>query len=160
MKAYFDYDTLIKKTNDEIKKQKILKYDDEDIDDDYELTNINTKHNKLDDYTKYKNIKIDDLAKNKLSNKISSDINKIDKTDYARSLRNKDKSDRATVEQVLDSRTSMILYKLVNKGILTKFMGCISTGKEANVYYATGEQNKELADHAVAITGGNIYFNF
>lgn len=48
----------------------------------------------------------------------------------------KDKCDRATVEQVLDPRTRMILFKLINRGIVDEINGCISTGKEANVYHA------------------------
>ncbi|KAJ3212470.1 protein kinase rio1 [Entophlyctis luteolus] len=50
---------------------------------------------------------------------------------------NKDKSDRATVEQVLDPRTRIILFKLLNNQTLAAVNGCISTGKEANVYHAT-----------------------
>ena len=53
-------------------------------------------------------------------------------------VRNKDKSDRATAEQVLDPRTRMILFKLLSRGSIKEIHGCISTGKEANVYYATG----------------------
>jgi len=49
----------------------------------------------------------------------------------------KDKSDRATVEQVMDPRTRMILFKLLNRGFITAINGCISTGKEANVYHCT-----------------------
>ncbi|KAI6660239.1 Serine/threonine-protein kinase RIO1-like [Oopsacas minuta] len=56
-----------------------------------------------------------------------------------RIVKKKDKSDRATIEQVLDPRTRIILFKLLNKGYLTEINGCISTGKEANVYHATGE---------------------
>uniref|UniRef100_A0A8C9E549 Serine/threonine-protein kinase RIO1 n=1 Tax=Phocoena sinus TaxID=42100 RepID=A0A8C9E549_PHOSS len=48
----------------------------------------------------------------------------------------KDKSDRATVEQVLDPRTRMILFKMLTRGIISEINGCISTGKEANVYHA------------------------
>ena len=48
----------------------------------------------------------------------------------------KDKSDRATTELVLDPRTRMILLKMINKGIVSEINGCISTGKEANVYHA------------------------
>uniref|UniRef100_A0A915IGL8 Serine/threonine-protein kinase RIO1 n=1 Tax=Romanomermis culicivorax TaxID=13658 RepID=A0A915IGL8_ROMCU len=51
-------------------------------------------------------------------------------------VRVKDKQDRATVEQVLDPRTRMILFKLLSKNIVTTVNGCISTGKEANVYHA------------------------
>ena len=52
-------------------------------------------------------------------------------------VRTKDKADRATSEQVLDPRTRMILFKLLSRGLVTEINGCVSTGKEANVYYAT-----------------------
>ena len=47
-----------------------------------------------------------------------------------------EKSDRATVEQVLDPRTRMILLKMINNDTLSEVHGCMSTGKEANVYHA------------------------
>ena len=40
----------------------------------------------------------------------------------------KDKSDRATIEQVMDPRTRMILFKLLNRGFISEINGCISTG--------------------------------
>lgn len=80
----------------------------------------------------------------KTTQRIDNEIKNIDKSEYNRLFRIKDKSDRATVEQVLDARISRIIYKLLNKGELTEVNGCISTGKEANVYYATGP-NQELA---------------
>lgn len=57
----------------------------------------------------------------------------------------KDKSDRATVEQVLDPRTRLILFKLLNKGYFSEINGCISTGKEANVYHAVSSDGSERA---------------
>ncbi|XP_054014293.1 serine/threonine-protein kinase RIO1 [Hylaeus anthracinus] len=60
-------------------------------------------------------------------------------------IRTKDKHDRATVEQVLDPRTRMILFKLLNQGIIAEVNGCISTGKEANVYHATSKTGVEFA---------------
>lgn len=54
--------------------------------------------------------------------------------------RTKDKADRATVEQVLDPRTRMILFKLLSRGLITEINGCVSTGKEANVYFATSPE--------------------
>jgi serine/threonine-protein kinase RIO1 len=42
-----------------------------------------------------------------------------------------------TQPQVLDPRTRLVLYKLLNKETLHSIHGCVSTGKEANVYYAT-----------------------
>ncbi|KAI8627363.1 putative extragenic suppressor of the bimD6 mutation [Xylariaceae sp. FL1651] len=50
--------------------------------------------------------------------------------------REKDKADRATSEQVLDQRTRMILYQMINRGAISEVHGAISTGKEANVYGA------------------------
>ena len=40
----------------------------------------------------------------------------------------RDKSDRATVEQEMDPRTRMILFKLLNRGFIQEINGCISTG--------------------------------
>lgn len=42
----------------------------------------------------------------------------------------KDKSDRATQDQVLDARTRLALSALVNRGVIGKIEQCISTGKE------------------------------
>lgn len=50
--------------------------------------------------------------------------------------RTADKSDRATSEQVLDPRTRMILLQMINRNIVSEVNGCLSTGKEANVYHA------------------------
>lgn len=60
-------------------------------------------------------------------------------------IRAKDKSDRATVEQVMDPNTRIILFKLLSKGFITEINGCISTGKEANVYHASSAQGQDLA---------------
>ena len=51
-------------------------------------------------------------------------------------VKSKDKADRATAEQVMDPRTRMILFKLLSRQVITGINGCISTGKEANVYHA------------------------
>jgi len=59
--------------------------------------------------------------------------------------RTRDRSDRATVEQVLDPRTRMVLFKMLNRGVFSAINGCISTGKEANVYHATQAAGPELA---------------
>jgi len=42
----------------------------------------------------------------------------------------KDKSDRATNEQVLDPRTRLILFKMIGRKLIHEVNGCISTGKE------------------------------
>lgn len=63
----------------------------------------------------------------------------------AKEMRGKDKSDRATTEQALDPRTYMIIFKLMSKGFITSVNGCISTGKEANVYHATDKNDRDVA---------------
>ncbi|KAH8104774.1 RIO1-domain-containing protein [Cristinia sonorae] len=57
----------------------------------------------------------------------------------------KDKSDRATNEQVLDPRTRIILFKMIGRGLLFEVNGCVSTGKEANVYHALTPERQHLA---------------
>jgi serine/threonine-protein kinase RIO1 len=59
--------------------------------------------------------------------------------------RNRDKADRATVEQVLDRRTRLILFRLSQRGVFDSMEGCISTGKEANVYHAISNAGTSLA---------------
>lgn len=67
--------------------------------------------------------------------KHSHNIN-TDELSFTRAKTNKDKANRATVENVLDPRTMGFLQSLMNRGIISDFNGCISTGKEANVYHA------------------------
>lgn len=59
------------------------------------------------------------------------------KTNRTDETRRKDKADRATLQQVLDPRTLLILYKMIKRELLEMVNGCVSTGKEANVYHAT-----------------------
>jgi RIO kinase 1 len=53
--------------------------------------------------------------------------------------------DRATVEQTLDARTRLVLFKMLNHGLFSTIHGCISTGKEANVYHAVRPDDSDLA---------------
>lgn len=39
----------------------------------------------------------------------------------------------------------MILFKMINRGVLYEINGCISTGKEANVYHALTEEGEHRA---------------
>ncbi|RWR87056.1 serine/threonine-protein kinase RIO1-like protein isoform X2 [Cinnamomum micranthum f. kanehirae] len=59
--------------------------------------------------------------------------------------RTTEKADRATVEQAIDPRTRMVLFKMMGRGVFRDINGCISTGKEANVYHATNNDGDELA---------------
>jgi len=48
----------------------------------------------------------------------------------------KGREERATTEQVLDPRTRLVLFKLLSNDVFESIDGCLSTGKEANVYFA------------------------
>lgn len=65
-------------------------------------------------------------------------IEEIDR--YLDKFRFKEKGmeDRKIYEEVLDLRTLKTLYKLSAKGYIKALGGVISTGKEANVFYADG----------------------
>lgn len=115
--------------------------DDSASDSGMKKNNLNNNY----DIAKLKNVNLDYCFKVNTSNKIEGQMKNIDKQELNRALRVKDRSDRATVEQVIDARISRILYKLINKGEILEINGCISTGKEANVYYARGANGKELA---------------
>ncbi|CAM9849961.1 unnamed protein product, partial [Scytosiphon promiscuus] len=78
------------------------------------------------------------------SQSVRNDIKKSEKSGEKMS-RHTGRDDRATVEQVMDPRTRMILFKLLNQGFFRQIDGCLSTGKEANVYYAVGGEGKEYA---------------
>ncbi|KAL7023900.1 hypothetical protein ACKWTF_012833 [Chironomus riparius] len=79
----------------------------------------------------------------KYANKIS--VDKYEGKSNNDKNRIKDKQDRATAEQVMDPRTRMILFKLLNRGFINEINGCISTGKEANVYHCTNKFGDEFA---------------
>ncbi|MCY3411169.1 MAG: serine protein kinase RIO [Candidatus Heimdallarchaeota archaeon] len=63
------------------------------------------------------------------------------------SHRQKDRDDNELklVETVFDEKTRLILYSMINKQRIESITGAISTGKEANVYYATTKENKAIA---------------
>ena len=76
-----------------------------------------------------------------LTNTVSNSLKKTeDKIDGER-IRVKDKSDRATVENCLDPRTMKEIDKMIENEKIIGFFGCISTGKEANVYHAQGSMD-------------------
>ena len=81
----------------------------------------------------------------KVSNSALNKVLEQNRRDDRDRLRVKDKADRATIEQVMDPRTRMILFKLLNRGFIFEINGCISTGKEANVYHCTAKDDPDRA---------------
>ncbi|ONM22961.1 Serine/threonine-protein kinase Rio1 [Zea mays] len=80
-----------------------------------------------------------------MSNSVTTAIRDSIRDTAIGKIRNTEKADRATVEQAIDPRTRMVLFKMLNRGVFNNINGCISTGKEANVYHATKTDGQELA---------------
>lgn len=73
------------------------------------------------------------------------DIDKLDqKIDKSRIL-DKDSDTLKSIESVFDFQTSLLIFKMMNSGILKEIGFCVSTGKEANVYHGYGIKGEELA---------------
>lgn len=53
--------------------------------------------------------------------------------------------ERATVEEVFDQATRMVIFDLLNSGVIYEVNGVVSSGKEARVYWATDKEGKDLA---------------
>jgi serine/threonine-protein kinase RIO1 len=80
--------------------------------------------------------RIDENTDEHLSKRVNQSVRAIVASDDKERVRKKDKADRATVEQVIDPRTRMILFKLLKNDYIQEIYGTISTGKEANVYHS------------------------
>ena len=49
-----------------------------------------------------------------------------------------EKKEHSTSDQVMDTKTRLMLFKMVDNQVLTEINGCVSTGKEACVFHARG----------------------
>ncbi|CAK9034735.1 Serine/threonine-protein kinase RIO1 (RIO kinase 1) [Durusdinium trenchii] len=83
-------------------------------------------------------------GKVKLSQTATNDIRRGEKKQQGFN-RIQGRDDRATTEQVMDPRTRLILFKMLSRGTFDEINGCISTGKEANVYHAVTSEGQDLA---------------
>ncbi|AQZ14913.1 RIO1 (YOR119C) [Zygosaccharomyces parabailii] len=76
---------------------------------------------------------------------------KTDELSFGKGKTSRDKANRATVENVLDPRTMKFLRALTKRGIISEFNGCVSSGKEANVYHALAGENAGGPSRELAI---------
>ena len=60
-------------------------------------------------------------------------------------MRVKDDNERKTYDEVFDQKTLLLLAKLINDGVLSTVDYPVSTGKEGNVFHATGRDGGALA---------------
>lgn len=73
-----------------------------------------------------------------LQNSVYNELKEHSLREEKASHRFHEKKEHSTQEHVLDAKTRLMLFKLVNNGYLTEVNGCLSTGKEAAVYHAKG----------------------
>ncbi|XP_046879846.1 serine/threonine-protein kinase RIO3 [Hypomesus transpacificus] len=74
----------------------------------------------------------------KLSNQVYNALKQHCYSEQRRSARLHEKKEHSTSEQAVDPRTRLLMYKMVNAGLLENINGCISTGKESVVFHADG----------------------
>ncbi|XP_023270177.1 serine/threonine-protein kinase RIO3-like, partial [Seriola lalandi dorsalis] len=74
----------------------------------------------------------------KLSNQVFNSLKQHCYSEQRRSSRLHEKKEHSTAEQAVDPRTRLLMYKMVNAGVLEHINGCISTGKESVVFHADG----------------------
>ncbi|KAM3842361.1 serine/threonine-protein kinase RIO3 [Diretmus argenteus] len=79
----------------------------------------------------------------KLSNQVFNSLKQHCYSEQRRSARLHEKKEHSTAEQAVDPRTRLLMYKMVNAGILDNINGCISTGKESVVFHANGGSLEE-----------------
>ena len=54
-------------------------------------------------------------------------------------------TERATIEEVFDQATRMVIYQFLNSGVLYEVHGVVNAGKEARVYLGKNKEGKDLA---------------
>lgn len=68
----------------------------------------------------------------------------------------KDSDDFKVQDEVFDRRALMDLYALASKGVISSLGGPVSTGKEANIFRAKGEDESDLAIKIYRINTSNF----
>jgi RIO kinase 1 len=54
-------------------------------------------------------------------------------------------TERSTLEEVFDQSTLMVIYQLLNSGVLYEVHGVVNAGKEARIYWGKTKEGKDLA---------------
>ncbi|XP_021960139.1 serine/threonine-protein kinase RIO3 [Folsomia candida] len=80
-----------------------------------------------------------------LSNKVFNKLRAYSKAEENRRSRHHDKKEKSTSDLAIDTKTRLLLYKLINATILENVCGIISTGKEAVVLFASGGSGEEVS---------------
>ena len=120
-------------------------YDDDEDDDDCDYFMDDDDHDilpnsSLQQSNNNNNFRLDDIGSSRInlnsSHKVSNAVTQMHHLETTKRKSHTGRDDRATSEQCLDPRTRLILFRMLSNGFLELIDGCLSTGKEANVYYA------------------------
>ncbi|CAG0889509.1 unnamed protein product [Cyprideis torosa] len=79
-----------------------------------------------------------------LNNRVYNELKNHARSDTYRRQKVKDKTELSTAIQAMDQTTRLIVYKLVNRGVLDEVNGTIATGKESIVLYASGAEEPDI----------------
>jgi len=79
----------------------------------------------------------------KVQEKIAHTERRVERRD--KMLEHDFSAERATLEEVFDQATLMVIYYFLNKGVIHEVHGVVSSGKEARVYWGTDKEGKEFA---------------
>lgn len=91
-----------------------------------------------------------------LSHSVSNSVSKMQDMESSKQVSHTGRDDRATSEQCMDPRTRLLLFRLLSSGFLELIDGCLSTGKEANVYYAKAGRTNTAAQRQQQHKGGPV----
>jgi RIO kinase 1 len=84
-----------------------------------------------------------DIMSRKAQERIAHTERRIERRD--KMLNHNKTQERATVEEVFDQTTRMVVFDLMNSGIIYELNGAVSSGKEAKVYWGTTKEGVDLA---------------
>ncbi|XP_005372761.1 PREDICTED: serine/threonine-protein kinase RIO3 [Chinchilla lanigera] len=87
----------------------------------------------------------------KLSNHVFNALKQHAYSEERRSARLHEKKEHSTAEKAVDPKTRLLMYKMVNSGMLETITGCISTGKESVVFHAYGGSMEDGREDVKAI---------
>jgi RIO kinase 3 len=85
----------------------------------------------------------------RLSNRIYNNMRRFAKKEEKAAARLHEKKEHSTAELAMDKNTRLVIFKLLNAGILTKVNGAISTGKESVIFHGEGHIDPEDLDSEV-----------
>jgi RIO kinase 1 len=79
----------------------------------------------------------------KVQEKLAHRERHVEKRD--RMLEHDFSAERATIEEVFDQATLMIIYDFLNSGLLHEVNGVVSSGKEARIYWGKEKSGRDVA---------------